>query len=67
VTEEKLLTLALVIPILLVQSTFLFIDARKREHHPWFWGIWGLIQAPLPLVVYLIIVRKIFRSKKRKV
>ncbi|MBD2870908.1 sigmaY antisigma factor component [Paenibacillus sp. IB182493] len=43
--------------VLTAQSTWLFIDARKRESMPWFWGIWGLIQTPMPLVFYFVFVR----------
>ncbi|GIQ64757.1 negative regulatory protein YxlD [Paenibacillus cisolokensis] len=49
-------------PIMLTQSTWLFIDARKRKRYPWFWGLWGLIQFPLPLLFYWLLVRR-----KRKV
>ncbi|MGG4035420.1 transcriptional regulator [Paenibacillus cisolokensis] len=47
---------------MLTQSTWLFIDARKRKRYPWFWGLWGLIQFPLPLLFYWVLVRR-----KRKV
>jgi hypothetical protein len=50
--------------LLLSQSIWLFRDAQKRSAYPWLWGLWGLIQFPTPLVVYLIIVRKIFRKGK---
>jgi len=50
--------------IVLIQSSYLFIDARKRESFPWFWGIWGLFSFPLPTLLYLILVRKIFRKNK---
>jgi hypothetical protein len=50
--------------VLLAQGTWLFIDARRHEKYPWFWGIWGLMSFPLPSVLYLIFVRKIFRSRK---
>ncbi|MCR2803333.1 sigmaY antisigma factor component [Paenibacillus soyae] len=53
--------------ILLTQSTWLFLDARKRESMPWFWGIWGLFQFPLPLIFYWLIVRlRLFQRGKRK-
>ncbi|MCX7746769.1 MAG: sigmaY antisigma factor component [Clostridia bacterium] len=52
--------------ILIPQSTWLFFDARKRGANYWFWGIWGIIQAPCPLIFYLIFVRKIFKRKKDK-
>ncbi|WP_054026794.1 hypothetical protein [Bacillus sp. FJAT-28004] len=47
----------LLISVLIAQSTWLFIDARKRESMPWFWGLWGLIQTPMPLIFYFIFVR----------
>jgi ABC-type proline/glycine betaine transport system permease subunit len=50
--------------ILLTQSIFLFLDARKRNHNYWLWGILGLIQAPMPTLFYLIFVRKIFKKGK---
>ncbi|GGG09228.1 sigmaY antisigma factor component [Paenibacillus abyssi] len=49
---------ALIVLILLSQSTWLFIDARKRGSYPWFWGMWGLIQFPGPLIFYWLFVRK---------
>jgi len=38
--------------ILITQSFWLFTDARRREKNYWFWGIWGLIQFPLPILFY---------------
>lgn len=49
--------------ILLSQSIFLFTDARKKGHNYWFWGLIGLIQAPVPILVYLIFFRKIWKKK----
>ncbi|YBZ92728.1 sigmaY antisigma factor component [Bacillus sp. AK031] len=63
-TEEEVLILLIVAPIMLLQSLFLFTDARKRGHKYWFWGIWGLIQCPLPLIFYFIFARKIFTKNK---
>ena len=53
----------LVAAVLLLQSIFLFLDARKRNHNYWLWGIIGLIQAPMPTLFYLLFVRKIFRKR----
>ncbi|WP_099362507.1 sigmaY antisigma factor component [Fredinandcohnia onubensis] len=61
-TNNTLLLLVIVI-IVLIQGLWLFLDARKRGHNYWFWGIWGLIQTPLPLIFYLIFARKIYRRK----
>ncbi|MFC7784888.1 MULTISPECIES: sigmaY antisigma factor component [Rossellomorea] len=63
-TKEELYILPLVIPILLTQSIYLFIDARKNGHNYWFWGIWGLIQCPFPLIFYFIFAKKIWRKFK---
>lgn len=52
----------MVVVILLLQSIYLFLDARKRNHNYWLWGIVGLIQAPMPTLFYLLFVRKIFRK-----
>ncbi|TMV49325.1 sigma-Y antisigma factor component [Paenibacillus mesophilus] len=58
--------LPLVALVLLTQSTFLFLDARKQGSHPWLWGLWGLIQCPIPLIVYWIVVHtSLFRKKKQ--
>jgi hypothetical protein len=53
----------LIVAILLLQSICLFLDARKRNHNYWLWGIVGLIQAPMPTLFYLIFIRKIFQKK----
>lgn len=63
-TEVSPYLFLLLIPLLLVQSTWLFLDARKRECYPWFWGIWGLTTIPLPGILYLFLVVKIFRRRK---
>ena len=41
--------------ILLAQSIFLFTDAKKNGFNHWLWGILGLIQAPVPLIFYLVV------------
>ncbi|KMK76621.1 Negative regulatory protein yxlD [Alkalihalobacillus pseudalcaliphilus] len=50
--------------ILLTQSILLFIDAKKRNKYPWFWGLWGLIQAPTPTLFYLLFI---YISKRRQI
>jgi hypothetical protein len=56
--DVKIWVLAGVIPLMLCQSTWLYTDARKRSRYPWFWAIWGLIQCPMPLLFYWLIVRR---------
>ncbi|WP_059104094.1 CGNR zinc finger domain-containing protein [Shouchella shacheensis] len=43
-----------IVLLLFAQSTWLFLDAGKNGHRRWFWGIWGLIQVPTPLVIYVL-------------
>jgi len=50
--------------LLLSESTWLFRNAQKHSKYPWLWGLWGLTSFPTPLVVYLIVVRKIFKKSK---
>jgi hypothetical protein len=57
-TTDNIVVIILVVIILLVQSLWLFLDARKRGHNHWFWGILGLIQAPWPTVFYMLFARK---------
>jgi hypothetical protein len=44
--------IALIVVILTSQSMWLFTDARRRQKNRWFWGIWGLIQCPMPILFY---------------
>ncbi|WP_194165503.1 transcriptional regulator [Oceanobacillus sp. CFH 90083] len=55
--------LFIIIPLLLTQSILLFIHAKKHHHYPWFWGIWGLIQAPVPALTYLFYL---YLKKRRR-
>lgn len=50
--------------VVLIQSIYLFIDARKNGMNYWFWGIIGLIQAPMPVIFYLLVRRS--KKKRRK-
>lgn len=63
---ELYVLMPLVIVIMLTQSTFLFIDAKKRNGFAWFWGIWGLITAPLPLLFYFLFVIRPQKNKKKR-
>lgn len=62
---ENALLLSLVAVILLSQSIFLFTNARKNGHNYWLWGILGLIQAPMPLFIYLVFARRIFQRNSK--
>lgn len=50
---------ALVGLLLGVQGVLLFLDARRRSARAWFWGLIGLIQFPMPALLYwLLVVRR---------
>ncbi len=56
-SKIDLIIFLIVAIILLIQSIYLFTDARKNGMNYWFWGIIGLIQAPMPLIFYLLVKR----------
>ncbi|MCH1627068.1 sigma-Y antisigma factor component [Fredinandcohnia quinoae] len=64
-TDHEIIIIILAAIILMIQSLWLFLNARKNGHNYWFWGILGLIQAPMPTIFYLIFARRIFQSKSR--
>ncbi|MCR8645538.1 transcriptional regulator [Paenibacillus sp. N1-5-1-14] len=55
--------IVIVVILLLSQSIWLFTDARKRANNRWFWGVWGLINFPLPMLMYALFC--IYLPKKR--
>jgi len=59
-----LLLWLLIFAILICQGTWLFYDSKKRGNNKWFWGIWGLLNFPTPLILYLIIARKVLIKRK---
>ncbi|SDD67093.1 hypothetical protein SAMN05421663_11732 [Terribacillus halophilus] len=63
-SKNEPLILILVIPLLLVQGIWLYIDAKKRGTYAWAWGILGLIQFPSPLLLYYLFI--IRRDKRRQ-
>ncbi|WP_163195835.1 sigmaY antisigma factor component [Clostridium thermarum] len=66
-TTTLLTVLIIVIPLLLIQASWIFQDARKRgEKYYWLWGLFGLINVPQSLIIYLIVTRIILDRNKRK-
>lgn len=60
--------LSLIAILLFTQALWLFRNAQKRGIFPWIWGLWGLIQFPLPLIFfYFFVIRKNkLRNEERK-
>ncbi len=61
----ELYMIPVIVVILLVQSTLLFIDAKKKNGFAWFWGLWGLIQFPMPTLFYFLFVILPHRRKQK--
>jgi hypothetical protein len=63
--SELVFVVLLAIPILLVQASWIFHDARNRkEKYYWLWGLFGLINCPSSLLVYLLVTRAIGKNKR---
>jgi len=52
-----------IIIILLIQGMWIFNDAGKRGQNKWLWGIFGLLNTPSNLIVYLIVTRVLLKTK----
>lgn len=63
-TKQLVLTLVLLSPILLIQGAWIFRDAKKRgEKYYWIWGIFGILNVPSNLIIYLLVTRVILKDK----
>ncbi len=55
------------LPLLLIQGFWMFKDARKRgEKYYWLWGLFGLLNTPGNLIIYLIVTRIIIDKHVKK-
>lgn len=64
--KPLIIALAIAIPILLIQGTWVFYDARRRkEKYYWLWGIFALLNAPGNLLIYLLVTRVILNRKNK--
>ncbi|MDP4090904.1 MAG: hypothetical protein Q8930_16770, partial [Bacillota bacterium] len=66
-TSTILIILAIIAPFLILQAAWIFRDARKRgEKYYWLWGLFGLMNVPQSLLIYLIVTRVIVDRIKDK-
>lgn len=61
--ENQLILFIAIGLLLLIQSTSIFISARRHNKNPWFWGFIGLLNIPSGAVFYYLFV---IYSEKRK-
>jgi len=65
--SNTVLALIIAIPLVLIQATWIFLDARKRgEKYYWIWGLFGLINVPQSIIIYLIVTRIIMKKNINK-
>ena len=62
-TEIPVILWVLLGTILLLQGSWMFYDAKKRNEYPWIWGIFGLLNTPGNLLIYLLVTRVIKKKK----
>ena len=55
---------AVTVLLLLVQSTLIFLSARKRGKNPWFWGFIGLLNIPSSAILYYVF--SIYPEKRKE-
>jgi len=62
--KPLIIALSIAIPIVLIQATWVFYDARRRkEKYYWLWGIFALLNTPGNLLIYLLVTRIILNKK----
>ncbi|HBX48661.1 MAG TPA: hypothetical protein DEF85_07200 [Clostridiaceae bacterium] len=65
--KNHLSILGILVPILLIQGAWIFYDSRKRkEKYYWLWGIFGLLNVPSSLIIYLLVTRVILNKQRKK-
>ena len=61
-----LVSLIILIPVALIQGAWVFYGARRRkEKYYWLWGIFGLMNIPSSLLIYLLVTRVILKNKNK--
>lgn len=71
-TKTLITTLLIIAPFLFLQALWIFRDAKKRGEKGYIlWGLFGLVNIPQSLLVYLIVTRIIIdkyliRSEKNE-
>ena len=57
-TKILIISLIFIVPLLLIQALWIFKDAKKRGEKGYIlWGLFGLLNVPESLLVYLIVTR----------
>lgn len=58
--------LLILFTLLLFQALYIFSDAKKRnEKYYWLWGLFGLLNFPSSLIIYLLVTRVILKKQEQ--
>ncbi|MGE5473564.1 MAG: double zinc ribbon domain-containing protein [Ignavibacteriales bacterium] len=49
--------MVILVALLASQATWIYIDARRRGENATLWGLFGLLNVPSSLIIYLIVTR----------
>jgi hypothetical protein len=53
--------------VLFTQASWIFLDASKRGENKWLWGLFGLLNTPGNLIIYLIVTRLVQKHQPCKI
>ncbi len=56
----------LIFSLLLAQAIWVYLDAQKRGHNKWLWGLFCLLNVPTNGLVYLFVTRWMRSKDARK-
>lgn len=59
--NTQIILMIILMPILLTQGCWIFLDASKRGENKWLWGLFGILNTPSNLIVYLVVTRVILK------
>lgn len=62
-TKLTVVLFILLFIVLGIQSFWIFKDAEKRKMNKWLWGIFGFLNTPTNLIIYLLVSRSIMKKK----
>ena len=66
-SEMPLYLWIILFSLLLLQGSWIFWDASKRGENKWLWGLFGLLNVPTNLIIYLIVTRVVLKTNPCKV
>ncbi|MBM7614289.1 zinc ribbon domain-containing protein [Alkaliphilus hydrothermalis] len=49
--------------ILIIQGSWIFNDASKRGENKWIWGLFGCLNVPTSLLIYILVTRYIMKTE----